>query len=84
MPFIQVDPSSKRLVVTEEARTYLSQVSGTVGVVAVAGVYRTGKSYILNQLAGTTGSGFGVGNSVQDGGPRDPRERRGSQLLEVA
>jgi len=65
VPFIQVDPSSKRLVVTEEARAYLSQVSGTVGVVAVAGVYRTGKSYILNQLAGTTGSGFGVGNSVQ-------------------
>ena len=35
----------------------------TVGVVAVAGVYRTGKSYILNQLAGTPG--FGVGSTVQ-------------------
>jgi hypothetical protein len=65
VPFIQVDPVSSLLVITDEARAYLNQVETTVGVVAVAGIYRTGKSYILNQLAGTTGSGFGVGNSVQ-------------------
>jgi hypothetical protein len=64
VPFIQVD-ASNRLFVTEEAKAYLGEVNSTVGVVAVAGIYRTGKSFILNQLAGTTGSGFGVGNSVQ-------------------
>ena len=64
VPFIQVD-ASNRLFVTEEAKAYLGQVNSTVGVVAVAGIYRTGKSFILNQLAGTSGTGFGVGNSVQ-------------------
>ena len=64
VPFIQVD-ASNRLFVTEEAKAYLGEVNSTVGVVAVAGIYRTGKSFILNQLAGTAGTGFGVGNSVQ-------------------
>ena len=64
VPFIQVD-ATNRLFVTEEAKAYLGEVNSTVGVVAVAGIYRTGKSFILNQLAGTAGTGFGVGNSVQ-------------------
>ena len=61
--FIQLDKAGK-LRVTDEARAALSQVRGTVAVCAVAGVYRTGKSYILNQLAGQQ-QGFGVGSSVQ-------------------
>ena len=48
----------------DEARASLSKLRGTVAVCAVAGVYRTGKSYILNQLVGRQ-SGFGVGASVQ-------------------
>mmetsp|Transcript_12137 Transcript_12137/g.30127 ORF Transcript_12137/g.30127 Transcript_12137/m.30127 type:complete len:748 (+) Transcript_12137:34-2277(+) len=62
--FIAVDPTTKQLVVTPEARRTLSQLHGTVAVCSVAGVYRTGKSYILNQLAGKN-SGFGIGSSVQ-------------------
>ena len=64
--FIQLDKAGK-LRVTDEARAALSQVRGTVAVCAVAGVYRTGKSYILNQLAG------------QNAGAREPELRvRGS------
>ena len=63
-PFIQLDPKTGQLRVTDEARASLSKLRGTVAVCAVAGVYRTGKSYILNQLAGRQ-SGFGVGSSVQ-------------------
>ena len=67
IPFIQSDPSTKRLTVSAAARAFLSDVSGTVGVATVAGVYRTGKSYILNQLAGIDGSagGFTTSSSVQ-------------------
>lgn len=39
---------------------------GELVVVACAGKYRTGKSFLLNRLAGATpGSGFGVGETVQ-------------------
>lgn len=64
LPFIQLDAKNK-LVVTDAARTALSRIDGSIAVCAVAGVYRTGKSYILNQLAGTTANGFGIGSSVQ-------------------
>ena len=64
VPFIQLDSKTGQLRVTDEARASLSKLRGTVAVCAVAGVYRTGKSYILNQLAGQQ-SGFGVGSSVQ-------------------
>ena len=63
--FIQLDEKSKKLVVTEEAKKHLSAIKGTVGVCTVAGVYRTGKSYILNQIAGSRNGGFGIGSSVQ-------------------
>eukprot|EP00966_Prymnesium_polylepis_P266380 6153315-Prymnesium_polylepis.1 len=42
----------------------LPALRGTVSVCAVAGVYRTGKSYVLNQLAGRDGA-FGTGSTVQ-------------------
>ena len=46
------------------ARLTFPQLDGTVSVCSVAGVYRTGKSYILNQLASRQ-SGFGIGSTVQ-------------------
>ena len=78
-PFIQLDSSTGQLRVTDEARALLSKLRGTVAVCAVAGVYRTGKSYILNQLAGRQRV-FGVGSSLQActkgiwmwGAPRKP------------
>eukprot|EP00962_Isochrysis_galbana_P032816 scaffold10862_cov98-Isochrysis_galbana.AAC.2 len=42
VPFIQVDPTSRQLVVSDQGRMVLSSIKGTVGVCAVAGVYRTG------------------------------------------
>ena len=41
----------------------LAKVTGPVAVITVAGLYRTGKSFILNQLAGGQ-SGFDIGGSV--------------------
>lgn len=38
VPFIQVDPKTKQLSVTAEAKSYLSKVKGTLGICTVAGV----------------------------------------------
>ena len=64
LPFIQVDANTSKLFITDEARAALSGLHGSVGVCSVAGLYRTGKSFILNQLAGQD-AGFGIGSSVQ-------------------
>ena len=36
--------------INEEAVEFLSQIKGKVGIIAICGKYRTGKSYILNKL----------------------------------
>ena len=47
----------------KDAVAMLKKLKGNIGVVAIAGLYRTGKSYLLNRLLGRQ-SGFDVGNSV--------------------
>ena len=39
-------------------------MKGPFGVVAVAGMYRTGKSYLLNRMILNRPSGFGVGPTI--------------------
>lgn len=39
-------------------------VKGPIGVVSVAGMYRTGKSYLLNRLLLNRKGGFGVGPTI--------------------
>ena len=63
MPFITVDEADK-FHVNPDALSYLKTLSGKVAVVAIAGVYRTGKSYLLNQLMGRP-NGFTVGPTVK-------------------
>jgi hypothetical protein len=50
-----------------EAKEMFSNLNGPFGVVSVAGMYRTGKSYLLNKVLldrKKDESGFGVGPSV--------------------
>jgi hypothetical protein len=42
----------------------LQTVDQPVAVVAVAGMYRTGKSYLLNRVLLDRSDGFGVGPSI--------------------
>lgn len=42
----------------------LKRVKGPMGVIAVAGMYRTGKSYLLNRMLLNRERGFGVGPSI--------------------
>ncbi|XP_071978916.1 guanylate-binding protein 1-like [Engystomops pustulosus] len=53
-----------KLQVNAEAIGILSRIRQPVVVVAIVGLYRTGKSYLMNKLAGSQ-KGFAVGSTVQ-------------------
>ncbi|KAI9221288.1 guanylate-binding protein [Blastocladiella britannica] len=57
------DPNTK-FVINDGAVSVLEALPQPIGVISVAGLYRTGKSFILNQLAGRV-SGFDIGASIQ-------------------
>jgi hypothetical protein len=52
--------------VSQDAIDLLRNVKERIGVIAVAGKYRTGKSFLLNRiiLNKTDNSGFGVGPTI--------------------
>ena len=39
-------------------------MEGPLGIIAVAGMYRTGKSYLLNRMLLDRSDGFGVGPTI--------------------
>jgi len=64
IPLITVDSKTNKFVVNEDAIAMINSIKGNIGVVAVAGLYRTGKSYLLNRMLLDRSSGFGVGPSI--------------------
>ncbi|XP_012880107.1 PREDICTED: guanylate-binding protein 5 [Dipodomys ordii] len=63
-PVCLIENTEEQLVVNKEALETLSAISQPVVVVAIVGLYRTGKSYLMNKLAGKQ-KGFSVGSTVQ-------------------
>lgn len=55
-----------RWQVHDEAAAIIRQIRGPLAVVAVAGLYRTGKSYLLNVLTDTIGQGSKIQRLVVD------------------
>ncbi|EGW08506.1 Interferon-induced guanylate-binding protein 1 [Cricetulus griseus] len=53
-----------QLIANQEALGILSDITQPVVVVAIVGLYRTGKSYLMNKLAGKQ-TGFSLGSTVQ-------------------
>ncbi|KAM4651726.1 guanylate-binding protein 3-like isoform 1-T2 [Discoglossus pictus] len=53
-----------KLVVNQEAVQILADMTQPVVIVAIVGRYRTGKSYLMNKLAGYN-NGFPLGSTVQ-------------------
>ena len=52
-----------RLVLQQEAIEALSSVRGPVSVLSIVGAYRSGKSWLLNELSGRScDDGFAVGH----------------------
>ncbi|KAI1887375.1 hypothetical protein AGOR_G00189650 [Albula goreensis] len=56
--------TSGELQVNQEALDILSSIRQPVVVVSIVGMYRTGKSYLMNRLAGKR-SGFSLGSTIQ-------------------
>ncbi|XP_070636147.1 guanylate-binding protein 6-like isoform X1 [Bos indicus] len=63
-PICLVENRNNQLLVNPRALKILEQISQPVVVVAIAGLYRTGKSYLMNRLAGQN-HGFCLGSTVQ-------------------
>ncbi|XP_074077823.1 uncharacterized protein LOC141512630 isoform X2 [Macrotis lagotis] len=63
-PLCLIENSKGQLKVNQKALEILSSITNPVVVVAIVGLYRTGKSYLMNKLAGKK-SGFSLGSTVQ-------------------
>lgn len=63
-PICLVENNNEQLSVNQKAIEILGKISQPVVVVAIVGLYRTGKSYLMNRLAGQN-HGFPLGSTVQ-------------------
>ncbi|XP_051855998.1 guanylate-binding protein 7-like [Antechinus flavipes] len=63
-PICLVENTNEELTVNPQALQILTSIDKPVVVVAIVGLYRTGKSYLMNRLAGKN-SGFSLGSTVQ-------------------
>ena len=60
--FIKIDNAGK-CTLTEEAEEMLSKIENNLAVICMAGIYRSGKSYLLNRLLGRQ-DGFEIGPNI--------------------
>uniref|UniRef100_A0A673IZ16 Guanylate binding protein 1 n=1 Tax=Sinocyclocheilus rhinocerous TaxID=307959 RepID=A0A673IZ16_9TELE len=63
-PVCLVENVNGSLSVCKHAIEFLSRINEPVVVVSVVGLYRTGKSYLMNRLAGQQ-SGFALGSTIE-------------------
>ncbi|XP_050016098.1 guanylate-binding protein 1-like isoform X1 [Alexandromys fortis] len=63
-PVCLIENAKGQLRPNQKALEILSAITQPVVVVAIVGLYRTGKSYLMNKLAGKK-SGFALGSTVQ-------------------
>ena len=66
---ISFNQETQKFEVSQDAKAMMQHVEGPLAVIAVAGMYRTGKSYLLNRMLlnlqpGGKRRGFGVGPSI--------------------
>lgn len=62
---IKYNSDTKQYEVDEEAKEYLNQIESPLGVLSIGGMYRDGKSYLLNQILGIDHA-FEVGHTIRD------------------
>ncbi|EKX42173.1 hypothetical protein GUITHDRAFT_158150 [Guillardia theta CCMP2712] len=60
----EVSASKIEFEVTDEARDVLSRIDSPISVLSVVGMYRTGKSFLLNRILLDRKDGFPVGSTV--------------------
>ena len=64
LSMVNYDPSLGQFVINPEALEVIRQLQNPIGVISVAGMYRTGKSYLLNRMLLNRSGGFSVGPSM--------------------
>ena len=64
LSMVNYDPSLGQFVINPEALEVIRQLQSPLGVISVAGMYRTGKSYLLNRMLLNRSGGFSVGPSI--------------------
>jgi hypothetical protein len=50
--------------INEDTKEWLKNLEAPLGVISVAGMYRTGKSYLLNRMLLNQSRGFDVGPTI--------------------
>ena len=65
IPFIEINDKEGTFNVTSEAMEFLESIPGDkkVAIVAIAGPYRTGKSFLANRVLGQS-KGFDIGSTT--------------------
>ncbi|CAD8065990.1 unnamed protein product [Paramecium primaurelia] len=64
MPLIFYQQETQTYQVNPDAIEIIKNIPSPIGIVGVAGMYRTGKSYLLNRMLLNRSDGFGVGPTV--------------------
>ncbi|KAK6940756.1 Guanylate-binding protein, N-terminal [Dillenia turbinata] len=77
-PIVEPDPGHTKLRLSREGLEAIKRISNPIAAVAVIGPYRSGKSFLLNQLLSLScDEGFGVGHM------RDTKTKGGRISLDV-
>ena len=64
IPMVNYDMSQGRFIISQEACEMIKSLESPIGVISVAGMYRTGKSYLLNRMLLNKSGGFSVGPTI--------------------
>lgn len=64
IPMVNYDMAQGKFVISSEAEQMIKNLESPLGVISVAGMYRTGKSYLLNRMLLNRSGGFSVGPSI--------------------
>jgi len=64
IPLLTFDNNTKKYTLNPEALEILKTIPEPLAVCGVAGLYRTGKSYLLNRVLLNRSSGFGVAPTI--------------------
>ena len=61
---VNYDMSQGKFIISQEACEMIRTLENPIGVISVAGMYRTGKSYLLNRMLLNKSGGFSVGPTI--------------------
>ena len=63
-PISLISLEDSKLSINPEALKIISQIPKPISIITIAGLYRTGKSYLLNRVILNKNSGFNIGSTI--------------------